>query len=497
MIFNSLQFLIFFPIVTLIGFLFPNNKRYIWFFITSYYFYLSWNLKFVIPLLFVTLITYLSARIIVYLRNNENKKNNNKFIKLCLGLSFFLVLGMLFFFKYYNFTVVCLNLLLSKMKIDVEVPEHNYLLPVGISFFTFQALSYVMDVYRKEVNVEKNFIKYASFVAFFPNISAGPIERAKSLLKQIGAPKAFDYDRMREGFLQMLWGYFLKLVVADRISIFVDAAYSDIDTFGGCFLIVATILFGFQIYCDFAGYSKIAIGAAEIMGVDIITNFNAPYMSSTCAEFWRRWHISLSTWFRDYLYIPLGGNRKGKIQKFLNLMIVFICSGLWHGANWTFIFWGGINGFYQVIGEILKPLRCNVTKLLRLNCKSIGHNMLRVLVTFIFIDFAWLFFKASSITHAFTIIKSIITVHNLWIFFDESIFTCGLNRKNFCLLILSLIGVIVVDMFQYKGVQLRKVILEQDWWFRYLVIIFSVLFILVFGIWGSGYDIAGFLYFEF
>lgn len=258
-----------------------------------------------------------------------------------LGISITSNLMILFFFKYFDFVISNINSILYTLNIEIFEPAFDVILPVGISFYIFQAIGYIIDVYRGEIRAEKNFFKYALFVSFFPQLVAGPIERSKNLLHQIDVPQKFSFERMREGLLVMLWGYFLKIVIADRIAIFVDKVYGNYMLYEGIYLSVASILFAFQIYCDFAGYSIIAIGVAKILGFQLMENFNAPYLAQSVSDFWRRWHISLSSWFRDYVYIPLGGNRRGKGKRYVNLLVVFIISGLWHGANWNFVVWGG------------------------------------------------------------------------------------------------------------------------------------------------------------
>lgn len=332
MLFNSGKFLIFFPIVTLIYFILPKKIRQYWLLIASWYFYMCWNAGYIVLILYSTVITFIGG---LFIEKNRSKKN---FI---VAGSFILNLAVLFYFKYFNFGIGLLAKLLAYAHISVNVPQFDIILPVGISFFTFQALSYTVDVYRGEIFAEKNFFKYALFVSFFPQLVAGPIERSKNLMKQICEPKSFDFDRARDGILLMLWGYFLKVVLADRIAIFVDTVYGDVNTYSGYYIVLATILFAFQIYCDFAGYSIIAMGTAKVLGIQLMDNFESPYLAASVAGFWRHWHISLTSWFRDYLYIPLGGNKKGKIRKYANEMIVFFASGLWHGASISFVIWGG------------------------------------------------------------------------------------------------------------------------------------------------------------
>ncbi len=498
MLFNSYQFLIFFPIVVLIYWAIPLRFRYIWLLAASYYFYMCWNAKYALLLLFSTAVTYASGIIINKIKSLEIEEGKRtRYMKLCVAFSFVINIGVLAWFKYFNFIFENVQKVFAHIGIALSSPAFDIVLPVGISFYIFQALSYTVDVYRGDIYAEKNFLKYALFVSFFPQLVAGPIERSKNLLKQVAEPHRFDYEKCREGFLLMLWGFFLKLVIADRAAIIVNTVYNDYGIYPGMYLVVATVLFAFQIYCDFAGYSTIAMGAAKIMGFELMENFDCPYFAKSVSEFWRRWHISLSSWFRDYLYIPLGGNRKGTARKYLNMMIVFLTSGMWHGAKWSFIVWGGINGLYQIIGERLMPVRNKLNKFLRLKRESFGHKLFKVVTTFVLIDFAWIFFRANRFTDAFGIIKSMFSVRNWWVLFDDSLFTLGLDWKNFVLLILAILILLVSDIFKYKGIKVRRVIMRQELWLRWSLYIAAIAGILVFGIWGPGYDASAFIYFQF
>ena len=498
MLFNSLDFLIFFPIVLLVYFIIPKRVKYIWLLIASYYFYMCWNAKYAILILISTIITYVSGLLLENVKNKtiiESKKNIQK--KLIVAVSFLSNLGILFYFKYINFTLDVVKDILATVNVDLNIPVFDILLPVGISFYTFQALSYTMDVYRDEIYAEKNFFRYALFVSFFPQLVAGPIERSKNLLKQLAVPKQFDYDKAREGILLMLWGFFLKIVLADRIAIFVDTVYGDYLSYPGVYLMVATILFAIQIYCDFSGYSVIAMGAAKILGIELMENFDAPYLSTSVAEFWRKWHISLTSWFKDYLYIPLGGSRKGKFRKYLNKLIVFLVSGLWHGANLSYVVWGGINGIYQIIGEMTLPFREKIQQILRLNKDTISFKIAQGIITFALVDFTWIFFRANNIEESIDIIKSIVSTYNPWILFDGSLYTCGLDNKNFGLMLIGVVILLFADYCKLKKIQIRQVILKQDYWFRILFFALSVLLILLFGKWGPTFDKANFIYFQF
>lgn len=498
MLFNSIHFLFFFPIVVFIYFLIPQKVKYIWLLITSYYFYMCWNVKYAALLFFSTLVTYISGYFLQKIKNTDLADNVKKRrMNLCVAASFVLNLSILFVFKYFYFALENINQILAHLNITALTPSFDIILPVGISFYTFQALSYTMDVYRGDIKAERNFLKYALFVSFFPQLVAGPIERSKNLLKQLHEEHRFNYANLCDGVYLMIWGYFLKLVLADRIALVVDTVYGNHTQYGGMYLIVATVLFAFQIYCDFAGYSTIAMGATKIMGFTLMDNFNAPYLSQSVSEFWRRWHISLSSWFKDYLYIPLGGNRKGQIRKYLNLFIVFAVSGLWHGANWTYVIWGSLNAIFQILGSLLKGVRKKLTQTFHLQTDSLSAKLVKVLFTFILVDFSWIFFRASDIGQAFDIIKSMLTIHNPWILFDNSLYIIGISQKSFHIMIFGLILLLISDFLKYKNICVREIIKKQDFWFRCLAIVLSIWFIMVFGIWGTGYDEAGFIYFQF
>lgn len=490
MLFNSMEFLIFFPIAVLLYFAVPDKLKNYWLLAASYYFYMCWNTRYALLMLFSTAVTYTGARCIESVSKSGWRKAA---LAVCIAVN----LAVLFLFKYSSFALNVLAVLFQKIHIQLSLPAFDVLLPVGISFYTFQALGYTVDVYRGDIYAEKNFFKYALFVSFFPQLVAGPIERSKNLLKQLAVPARFSYERARDGLLLMLWGFFLKIVLADRIAVFVDTVYGNYMTYGGWYLVTATVLFAFQIYCDFYGYSVIAMGAAQILGIRLMENFHAPYLSASVAQFWRNWHISLTSWFKDYLYIPLGGSRNGRLRSYLNRLIVFTASGLWHGAKFSFVAWGGLNGLYQVFGDITKPFRDKAVRILRLNRASFGHRLLCTAGTFLLVDFSWIFFRADRFRDAFEIIRQMICVKNPWVLFDGSFYQCGLDRKNFHLMVLCLFVLLFADICKYKGIRLREVFMAQDFWFRCAVIVFSVCFILTFGIWGPGYDEAGFIYFQF
>ena len=345
MLFNSVQFMLFFPAVVLAYFIIPYRLKNLWLLAASYFFYMCWNAKYAVLLFSSTGITYASGLLIERVKQSGlEEADKGKWKKSVVALSILLNLAILFYFKYMNFALDILERLLRALHMEMNVPAFDIVLPVGISFYIFQALSYSIDVYRDDIFAEKNFCRYALFVSFFPQLVAGPIERSKHLLRQLSEPKPYNPERVRDGLLVMLWGFFLKLVIADRCAVLVNTVYGNDTAYHGFQLITANICFAFQIYCDFMGYSVIARGAARVLGYELMENFRQPYLAQSVKEFWRRWHISLSTWLRDYVYIPLGGSRGTKFLKYRNLLITFLVSGLWHGADTTFIAWGGYMG---------------------------------------------------------------------------------------------------------------------------------------------------------
>ena len=494
MLFNSLDFFVFFPIVVLVYFIVPRKIRYIWLLVASYYFYMCWNAEYALLIGVSTLITYISGLFLCKLKKTWLRK-------LVVAMSFISNLGILVFYKYFDFLLENVNAILSKVDGQLVSNPFDIILPVGISFYTFQALSYTMDVYRGEVEAEKNPLRYALFVSFFPQLVAGPIERSKNLLnqvKKIEEIKLWNYNRVVNGLIQMIWGLFQKMVIADRISIFVDSVYQNLHAVGTTETVFAAVGFSIQIYCDFAAYSTIAIGAARVMGFDLMENFDTPYFATSIKDFWRRWHISLSSWFRDYLYIPLGGNRKGKCRKYLNTMVTFLVSGLWHGASWNYVIWGGMHGIYQVIGEILAPVRKKINKLLKVNEGVFSYKLGQILFTFSLTTLTWVFFRAENLKEAIYFFERMFTRWNPWVFFNEGLYKFGLDRIEVNILFVALITMFLVELLKYlKNKRLSDFIVEQNLWFRWIVMIGLVVSILVYGEYGVNFDSNQFIYFQF
>lgn len=459
--------------------------------------FMCWNPKYALLMLTSTAITYASGLLIDSAEKIPDEKRRVRRKNLYVALSFISNLSILFFFKYFDFATGTVVRALAVAGIQVTPPAFDVVLPVGISFYTFQALSYTMDVYRREIYAERNFFKYALFVSFFPQLVAGPIERSKNLLIQINEKHKFEFERVRSGLLLMLYGYFQKVVLAEYLALVVDNVYNTYWHRSGFQLMIATICFAFQIYCDFGSYSNIAIGAARVMGFRLMENFNTPYFAVSVADFWRRWHISLSTWFRDYLYIPLGGNRKGKVRKWINLMIVFLVSGLWHGASWHFVVWGGINGAYQVIGEWLRPFRERVMKAMKIDKQVFSHKLLQILLTFGLVDISWVFFRAS-FRQGLSILKTMAGFRAAhWFTWGDNLEAMGLTPETRNLLLVALLILLLVDICKYHGINLIERLTRQGIWLRWLIYFAGIFGVLIFGVYGPGFDASQFIYFQF
>lgn len=478
MLFNSAGYIVFFTIVCLVYFILPKKLKRVFLLLASYFFYSCWNLKYSLLMLFSTVATYLTA-IAMDMVGAKKKK------KLYLGLCFFVNLAILFVFKYYSFTVNFINKILGIAALSIDMPVIDVLLPVGISFYTFQALGYIVDVYRSEIKAERNFINYALFVSFFPQLVAGPIERSKNLLTQIDNLGHRRYENLSKGLLYILWGFFLKLVIADRAAIYVNQVFDSYQGYSYIFLCYAALLFAVQIYCDFYSYSIIAKGSAKILGYDLMDNFKAPYLSASITEFWRRWHISLSTWFKDYLYIPLGGNRKGAFRKHLNVLIVFLVSGLWHGANYTFVLWGLIHGIFNILEDSLK----GITKGIRDN---FIYKNIRRLITFVVAVMSFVIFRSKNIGAAKAYLLGIFKRQAGSL--DASI---AFPYEDTVILLIAIAILIVIDILIYNKVKLADNIERRSLIVRWPIYIFLLIATLIFGIYGPGYSEAQFIYFQF
>lgn len=486
MLFNSFEFLLFFPIVTILFFVMPHRFRWSLLLTASCFFYMYFIPVYILILFGTIIIDYFAG---IYLEKTVDPKRK-KFYLIC---SLIANIGVLAVFKYYNFFLDNIN------EVSLELFDRatalRYLgiaLPIGLSFHTFQAMSYTFEVYYGRQKAEKHFGIYALYVMFYPQLVAGPIERPQNILHQFHQKQNFDYQRFSSGLQMMIWGLFKKVVIADNLAGLVNTAYTNPEDHTGMTLLLTSYFFAFQIYCDFSGYSDMAIGAARVMGYDLMENFRTPYLSASIKEFWSRWHISLSTWFRDYLYIPLGGNRVGKSRWMLNLFLVFLISGIWHGANWTYVVWGALHGVFLMFAivkdDFIEKRNINFLKTSKL------LHVINVFITLQLVCFAWIFFRANSIQDAFTIIHKIgYGEYSIQTFID-SISALADNPKNFSrtLFIMMLMGMLyVIDPFIDKIIK-GRIILHKPY-MKYALYSFMVASIILFGFFGE----VSFIYFQF
>ena len=486
MLFSSFAYFAFLAIVVIVFYLLPAVDRKIWLLISSYFFYACWNPAYLIILVFCTLSSYICAILL------EKKE---KYKKCIIAVCIIINIGILIFFKYSNFLITNVNNIFDFMAINKQVNLLDIVLPVGISFYIFQAIGYLIDVYRGKIKVEYNIIQYALFISFFPQISSGPIERANNMLPQYENIKfhRIGYsgfvERFEKSISLIMWGFFQKLVIADRIAIIVDSVFDNYMSYSSLDIIFATVLYGVQIYCDFDGYTNIARGSAVLFGIELMPNFRQPYLALNIKEFWARWHRSLTTWFTDYLYITLGGNRKGKIRKYINIFIVFAVSGLWHGASWHFMIWGAMHGVYLVIYNILN------TKKKQEQQKKVKFcsRLLRIMATFALVDFAWFFFRVPNFSAAKNMIYYTFSSLDLRFSFPNEIF----NHGNMVILMFSILILVIVDIFHEKNVYILQKVFCQQFWFYILVIVIIIFYILIFGVYGGGYDVSNFIYSKF
>ncbi len=461
MLFNSLQFLVFFMAVTLWFYTLKTQKgRNLLLLIASCYFYMSFVPRYILILGATILIDYIAGILI--------ERTQGKGRRLWLIMSLIANIGILAYYKYFNFLAENLNELLHIASVDKQFSLMKIILPVGLSFHTFQAMSYTIEVYRGKQQAERNFATYALYVMFYPQLVAGPIERPQNILPQLHEYRPYNWENVKEGLVRMLWGFFKKVVIADRLAMVVDYTFDNHTSSSWYVLVIGAVFYSFQIYCDFSGYCDIGIGAARVMNIKLMENFSQPYTSSNITTFWQRWHMSLSGWFRDYVYIPLGGNRKGELRRRINVFIVFLLSGLWHGANWTFVMWGGLHGLLVTVfpGNKEKP-------------KSVAVSALKAIITFIAVTVLWIFFRASNIKHALAYIANIFRLQD-----GEA--TLGLNITELLFAVLLIVAMMIKE-FRVQGYKI-----ESDRKF-YLYTAGMVALCYVFGVFSENQ----FIYFQF
>lgn len=477
--FTSLSFLIFILIIYVVYNLMPNRFRYIILAIGSTVFYVIGCGQLLLLLFSIALITYIAGRLCA-----KKYTPHISIAVLVLILALFKYSGLLY------------DTIMSIRQAFGGVPGERVIsiaLPLGISFYTFEAISYIIDCRNGKIVPERNFLYVYTYLAMFPTVVSGPIERAGNIIPQLKNPKSVDLNRFMNAVMLIMWGFALKLLLADRLAIFVDSVYSNPGNYAGTIVFFATIFYSFEIYADFAGYTAIAIGSGMMMGIDLGPNFDSPYLSSSISEFWRRWHISLSSWLRDYLYIPLGGNRKGDVRKLINLVIVFTISGLWHGAAWTFVFWGLLHGLYQVVSNVAKVPLTKVNQYFEAKGYSSLFHVLQVIITFLMVNFAWIFFRSDTFSDATAIIKGTLAI-TPWVFLDGSFINVGLSGPDMTLMLIMLAILLLTDVLNKRGIYIRQVIISQPLIVRWAVMISVIIIIATCGIWGPGYSAGNFIY---
>lgn len=474
MSFISLSFIAFLLVMLLLFFVVPKRFQFIVLLLGSFAFYLMLSVKAFFFLFISSLSVYLAA---LFLEHVENRRIGRQLLVLVIGFNLFLLIGL----KYFSFWLT----------------RYGLVVPLGISFYTLSLIGYLIDIERRKYRAERNFFYFFLYVSYFPHILQGPIARYNFLGEQFKEYHPFNYDRVAKGCQRMVWGYMKKMIIADRAAIFVDTVFGQISTGRGTAFFIASLLYTIQIYADFSGCVDISMGVSEIFGIRLSENFKQPYLAVSINDFWKRWHISLSSWFRDYLYIPLGGSRKGIVRRWMNVLIVFTVSGFWHGVGINYIIWGLLHGIYQVIGYLLMPVRTWIIQKIWPNGETGFAKAIHILTTFFLVNFAWIFFRIADFKNAIIIIREIITDFTPWILTDGTIFSYGLSEKSLHLLIFMIILMFVVDLLHEKGISIRTRISRECLpirWFIYLTAIYTVM---IFGIYGIGYDASSFIYMNF
>ena len=467
--FLTLTFAVFFILSVICYYTMPRKKRWVVLLLSSILFYV-WSVPYLIfYLLFSAVTTFL------YGKWAERHKKHGKGI---LAL------------------VVCANLAVLLTVKFAPLAGVSVMAPMGISFYTLQVIAYCVDVYKGKTEAQSNFLKYFLFVSFFPQILQGPIPRYEQLKGQLFEGHGFDYRTVKFGFQLILWGMFLKMVIADRAAIFVNAVFPEYHLYEGAVLAVAAVLYSIQLYTDFLGCVCIAMGAAEVYGIRLQTNFQRPYLAVSVKDFWRRWHISLSSWLRDYVYIPLGGNRKGKLRRYGNLMLTFLVSGIWHGLGLQYIFWGLMQGGYQAAGEILEPVRSKLRKVLKIDEKSGFCVLWKRFCTFILITISWVVFRSANLRAGLSMLKRIVTDITPWVLFDGTLYEFGIERQNFIALLLCIVLLAVIEHWQEKG-NIREMLSQQHIIVRWSIYLAAIALVAVLGVYGPGYSATQFLYGKF
>jgi len=480
----SFTFLGFVIVVWGIYSLMPQKHRWKILLVASLFFYMAFDVKYIFFLLFVAISTYLGARCIA-------GKNNKKILWITLGCNIILW----FLIKALPWCGTILNTIVGKIIPNYVIEIPSILVPVGISYYVLMAISYLVDVYKGKVVAENNFAKYLLYLSYFPAVVQGPISRYEMLQGQLFEGKRISYNKFRYNILLIAIGVVKKMVIADRVALVANDCYENYMKLEGPILYVGAVFYSIQLYMDFSGCVDICRGVSGLFGVELIDNFNAPYFAKSIKEFWSKWHISLSSWLKDYVYIPLGGNRKGKMRKYANLLITFLVSGIWHGAGFSFLVWGMLHGIYQIVGELSTGIRSRIKQAMKIESGSISERIYQTILTFNLVTFAWIFFRANTLMSAVEYIKRMFSSMNMGRLFDESSFVAGLDYAQSTMLILNIVVISVMDYYHSKkNVEVREAILNAHFFIRWSIYFLIALDILLFGVYGQGYDLSGFLY---
>ena len=480
---NSFLFFPFFILVVIFNYILPKKFRWLWLLITSYVFYSLSDIRYTLVLATCTVLSYAASRLMGQSQDQRTRK------RWMLG-GVLLNLAILFVFKYFNFFFESLSAVLAVAGMQFTFRGVELLYPVGISFYIFQVISYLLDVFNGKAQAEKHFGHFALYVSFFPQLLIGPIERFNHLQPQLVNPAPFNYHTFINSLVRISWGFFKKIVIADRLAVVVNTVFNDPQSFESSKIVLAVLAFSFQIYIDFSAYCDIAIGTGRILGIDLVENFNRPYFAKSIGDFWRRWHISFSTWLRDYIFIPLNYRHRRKKLRLLwtslDVMVTFLISGLWHGANWTFVIWGGLHGLYQVWELLSKDWRDAWVRRLNIDRSSFAHKTFQIVVTFSLVSFSWLFFRAESVSDAIYMVKTIFTLDgttaiSAWVFNDGSL---GLDAMDFSVMTNALLLFLVYE-FINRRINVFKILRAQPLWFRWAFYMGLIFAILIFGYYGK------------
>ncbi len=493
----SISFLVFLTLAVLGYYLLPKRARWAWLLAVSLLFYGMADLRYLVFLLFSAGTTYGAALLMTAGPLGGTSSPSKGRRKLVLALVLLLNLGLLFFLKFYHYSASILEILTGGALV---LPYLNLIMPLGISFYTLQVAGYCIDVYRGKVQPQRNPLKYLLFVSFFPQIIQGPIPRYDFLAPQLLEGHSYDARQVKFGLQRMLWGYFKKMVIADRAGLLVATVfdgYAYPAYYDGAQVALAAVLFSIQLYADFSGCVDIVTGAAQTMGIRLPQNFDRPYFATSIQDFWRRWHISLSSWLRDYVYIPLGGSRRGRVRQYGNIMVVFLVSGLWHGVGVTYLVWGLLHGFYQVVGKLLQPVRSKFLAWTKVDQSTAGFRLLQSGLTFGFVTLAWIFFRAPSLGTALSMCKRILLDFQLSSLLGDSLYTLGLNEKNLYLLFFCIALLFLVELLQIRIPALQERMDRQPLPIRWLLAIALICAVLIFGVYGANVDPAAFIYEQF